>query len=87
MSQTSYKYDLKFWEIEHGIDNVVKPVDAKRRKHGQTKDKKRTVAPGYTSIFFTNTILNDIHLFVYGCTSIERNYFVAYYVNNGLLCK
>ena len=37
-----------------------------------------TVAPGYTSLFFTNPILNDIHdLFVYGCTSIERTYFVT----------
>ena len=50
----------------------------KRRKRGQTKDKERTVAPGYTSLFFTNAILNDIHdLFVYGCTSIERTYFVT----------
>ena len=51
MYQTSYKYDLQFQEIEHGIENVVKPANAKRRNRGQTKDKEHTVAPGYTSPF------------------------------------
>ena len=34
--------------------------------------------------FFSNAILNDILIYLYGCTSTERTYFVTYYVNNGL---